>query len=302
VIRIDGLVKRYGAVTAVDDLSLVVRPGEVVALIGPNGAGKSTCLKALVGLVRPDAGALSVDGIDLRARPLEGRARMGYLPQEVAFQEGLRGYEVLEFIRRLRRLPAAEVGRALATTGLREAGERLVAGYSGGMRQRLGLAAALLGSPPALILDEPAISLDPLFHRELRRILGDLRDQGTSVLLTSHLLPEVEALADRIALCRAGRLLAVGTLAELAATRGIYPLARLHVPGANGLVRGVVAAAGGELREHEGGWVCFADRSGVRAEVFRALESSGISVASFETLPVSLADIFQAWYGEGDQP
>jgi ABC-type multidrug transport system ATPase subunit len=296
MIRIEGLVKRYGALTAVDGLSLEVGRGEVVALIGPNGAGKSTTLKALVGLVRPDAGRLFVDGIDLLSRPLEGRARLGYLPQDVAFRDGWSGREAIELVRRLRRLPPSETDRVLEATGLAADADRRVAGYSGGMRQRLGLAVALLGPPAALVLDEPAISLDPLFHHELRRILGELRDRGTPALLTSHLLPEVEALADRVALCRGGRLLAVGTLAELAAARGLAPLTRLHVPGANGAVPGVVAAAGGEVRSYGRDWVCFADPLGVRADVFRALEASGAAVTSFETVPVTLFDVFRAWY------
>ncbi len=298
MIRIQGLVKRYGPVTAVDGVSLEVRPGEVVALIGPNGAGKSTTLKALVGLVRPDAGELGVNGIDLLARPLEGRACLGYLPQDVTFRDGWTGRQAVNFFRRLRRLPAAETARVLEVTGLAAAADRRVAGYSGGMRQRLGLAGALLGPPAALVLDEPAISLDPLFHRELRRLLGDLRDRGTPVLLTSHLLPEVEALADRIALCRGGRLLAVGTLSELAGARGLSPLTRLHVPGTNGSVPGVVAAAGGEVCAYGGEWVSFTDPRGVRAEVFRALEAADVRVASFETVPVTLSDVFRAWYAE----
>jgi ABC-type multidrug transport system ATPase subunit len=301
MIRIEGLVKRYGSLTAVDGLSLQVRPGEVVALIGPNGAGKSTTLKALVGLVRPDAGRLFVDGIDLLARPLEGRARLGYLPQDVSFRDGWSGRSAVDFFRRLRRLGGAETGRVLETTGLAFAADRRVGGYSGGMRQRLGLAVALLGPPAALVLDEPAISLDPLFHLELRRILSELRDGGTPVLLTSHLLPEVEALADRVALCRGGRLLAVGTLGELAAARGLSPLTRLHVPAANGSVPGIVAAAGGEVRAYDEEWVSFADSRGVRAEVFRALEAADVRVASFETAPVTLSDVFRAWYADGTE-
>jgi ABC-type multidrug transport system ATPase subunit len=301
MIRIEGLVKRYGSVTAVDGLSLAVQPGEVVALIGPNGAGKSTTLKALVGLVRPDAGGLVVDGIDLLARPLEGRARLGYLPQDVAFRDGWSGRVAVDLFRHLRRLPSSETTRVLEATGLATAADRRVAGYSGGMRQRLGLAVALLGPPTALVLDEPAISLDPLFHLELRRILSHLRDQGASVLLTSHLLPEVEALADRIALCRSGRLLAVGTLAELAEARGLSTLTRLDVAGANGNVPGVVAAAGGEVSAYESGRVSFSGSLGVRAQVFRALEAAGARVTGFETAPVTLSEVFRAWYTDAGE-
>jgi Cu-processing system ATP-binding protein len=299
VIRIRGLCKRYGAVAALDDLSLDARAGEIVALIGPNGAGKSTCLKTLVGLVRPDAGELEVDGVDLRARPREGRARLGYLPQDVVFPGRVSGRRAVDLFRKLRGLPAGETDRVLSAVGLGGAAGRAVAAYSGGMRQRLGLAAALLGSPPALVLDEPAISLDPLFHAELRAILGDVRDRGSAVLLTSHLLPEVEALADRIALLREGRLLAQGTLAELAAARDLRPLARFHVPGANGAARRVLAAAGARPVDAGGGWVVLEDTGAGRAEAFRALERAGLRVEGFETVPVGLADVFRAWYGGG---
>jgi Cu-processing system ATP-binding protein len=296
VIRIRGLCKRYGEVAALDGLSLEARAGEIVALIGPNGAGKSTCLKTLVGLVRPDAGELEVDGVDLRARPREGRARLGYLPQDVVFPGRVSGRRAVDLFRKLRGLPSGETDRVLSAVGLGGAAGRAVAAYSGGMRQRLGLAAALLGSPPALVLDEPAISLDPLFHAELRAILGDVRDRGSAVLLTSHLLPEVEALADRIALLREGRLLAQGTLAELAAARDLRPLARFHVPGANGAARRVLAAAGARPVDVGGGWVVLEDTGAERAEAFRALERAGLRVEGFETVPVGLADVFRAWY------
>ncbi|HEY7529657.1 MAG TPA: ABC transporter ATP-binding protein [Gemmatimonadota bacterium] len=302
MIRIRGLSRRYGAVVALDGLSLEVAAGEIVALIGSNGAGKSTCLKALVGLVRPDAGELAVDGVDVRRRPLEGRARMGYLPQDVAFPARMTGRQVLDLFRSLRRLAAGETGRAIASVGLQGAADRPVAGYSGGMRQRLALAAALLGRPPALVLDEPAISLDPLFHAELRAILREVRERGSAVLLTSHLLPEVEAVADRIALLREGRLLAHGTLAELAASRGLRPLARFHVPGGNGAARRVLTAAGAHPTEEGDGWITLADAAPARAEAFRALEAAGLRVQAFETVPVGLADVFRAWYDadEGD--
>jgi ABC-2 type transport system ATP-binding protein len=268
-----------------------------VALIGPNGAGKSTTLKALVGLVRPDGGELLVDGIDLRGDPIAGRARIGYLPQEVVFEQTLCGREVLELIARLRRRPRGEVTRVLDLVGLRDAADRPVGGYSGGMRQRLGLAAAFLGSPPALVLDEPAISLDPLFHLELRRLLSSAREAGAAVLLTSHLLPEVEALADRIALCSAGRLLAQGTMEELASLRGLARATRLHVPGANGTVPELAARAGARVLSYDAGWLTVAGSGSVRAEVFRALEAAGVRVEGVEALPLTLADVFRAWYG-----
>jgi len=208
--------KHFGKLVAVSALDLEVRAGETLALIGPNGSGKSTTLKASLGLVRPSEGRVAVDGVDVAAQGRSARARLGYLPQRMSFPEGCRAREVIEFFARLRGVPIAECDALLDRVGLLDAAGRVADGFSGGMKQRLGLAIALLGSPRALVLDEPTAALDPTGSLMVRDLIADIRAEGTTVLLSSHDLGEVAALADRVAIFVAGRLVALGSPGELA--------------------------------------------------------------------------------------
>jgi len=237
MIRYEAFTKRYGGVEAVSGLDLGVASGETVALIGPNGSGKTTTLKAALGLVRPTSGRVLVAGRDTVADGRAARAVIGYLPQRLSFPDGCTARQVLSFYARLRGATGDEVDRLLARVGLEEAADRAADGYSGGMRQRLGLAVALLGRPKALVLDEPTASLDPSGALVVRDLVRSIRAEGTTVLLSSHDLGEVAALADRVAIFVTGRLAAVGTPRELARAHG------LAVSDMEGVYRAVVAMA-----------------------------------------------------------
>ena len=206
--------KTYGRVLAVDGLDLEIRPGETLALVGPNGSGKSTTLKAAVGLVRPSAGRVLVDGLDAALGP-EARSGLGYLPQRLSFAEGVTAGEAMRLYARLRGAAVEEVDHLLERVELADAADRATDGFSGGMRQRLGIAIALLGRPRVLLLDEPSAALDPTGALLVRDLIGDIAAEGTTVLLSSHDLGEVAALADRVAIFAAGRMTALGTIPEL---------------------------------------------------------------------------------------
>lgn len=216
MIRYQRFAKRFGDVLAVDDLDLEVTPGETLALVGPNGSGKSTTLKALVGLVRPTAGRVLVDGLDVATAGPATRRRLGYLPQRLSFPEGMTGREAIRLYARLRGAPAADIAPLLDRVGLADAADRCTGGYSGGMRQRLGLAVTLLGRPAALVLDEPSAALDPNGALLVRDLIREIASEGTTVMISSHDLAEVSALADRVAVFVGGRLRALGATAELA--------------------------------------------------------------------------------------
>jgi Cu-processing system ATP-binding protein len=216
MIRYEGFAKSYGRVRAVIALDLEVRPGETLALIGPNGSGKSTTLKAAVGLLRPTRGRVLVDGVDAAHGP-GARGHLGYLPQRASFPEGVTAREAVRFYARVRGGPSTEVERLLERVGLADAAGRVVEGFSGGMRQRLGLAIALLGQPRVLLLDEPSAALDPTGALLVRDLIGEIGAEGTTVLLSSHDLAEVSALADRVAIFASGRVSVSGTIAELEA-------------------------------------------------------------------------------------
>jgi ABC-2 type transport system ATP-binding protein len=220
-VRADALTKRYGETTAVDALTLDIYRGEVFGLLGPNGAGKTTTILMLLGLTEPTSGSASVDGLDPTRDPLRVKSRVGYLPDEVGFYENLTGRHNLLYTAALNRLTRTEAQRRaddlLGLVGLAHVADRKVGSYSRGMRQRLGLADALVKQPSILILDEPTVNIDPEGVRELLDLVSRLSaDQGVTVLLSSHLLHQVEQVCDRIGIFVAGRLVALGAVDELA--------------------------------------------------------------------------------------
>lgn len=220
-VRISGVAKSYGRVAAVRDLSLTLMAGETIALVGHNGAGKTTLIKLMLGLIRPSAGTVSVLGDNPAAGEFSARRRLGYLPESVSFNMALTGRETLAFYGRLKGVPHGEIAPLFDRVGLAAAADRRVGGYSKGMRQRLGLAQALLGDPKVLLLDEPTTGLDPALRRSFYEIVDELRAGGATVLLSSHALTELEGKVDRIIVVNNGVKIADGTIEEL---RGIARL------------------------------------------------------------------------------
>jgi ABC-2 type transport system ATP-binding protein len=212
---VDSLTKRFGDVTAVDQLTFSLRPGTVTGCVGPNGAGKTTTLRLLLGLAEPTAGAALVFG--RRYRELENPAHsVGAVLESDDFHPGRSGRDHLRVLARAAEIPDARVEQALALVGLEADAERRVKGYSLGMRQRLGLAAALLGDPALLILDEPANGLDPAGMRWLRTFLRSFAERGGTVLVSSHVLAEIAQTVDQVLIIDRGRLVAIARLDELA--------------------------------------------------------------------------------------
>jgi Cu-processing system ATP-binding protein len=210
------VVKRYGAVEAVAGVSLALQPGELLGLIGHNGAGKSTLFRMMLGLEAPSAGEVRFDGRPLDAVTLRRmRRRLGYLPENVVLYDNLTGAETLAFFAALKGVPRAACGPALERVGLSHAADRRVRGYSKGMRQRLGFAQALLGAPTLLFLDEPTNGLDPQGIHDFYRILSELQAQGATIVLTSHILSEIQSRVGRVAILRDGRLQALGSVQAL---------------------------------------------------------------------------------------
>ncbi|MGY1653061.1 ABC transporter ATP-binding protein [Geodermatophilus sp. SYSU D01119] len=215
-IEVTGLTKTFGSVRAVSDLGFTVEPGAVTGFLGPNGAGKTTTLRMVLGLVTPDSGRATFDGVPYAALPDPVRTVGAVL--ETAFHPARSGRDHLRVYCRAAGLPVSRADEALERVGLTAAGRRRAGGYSLGMRQRLALATALLGDPPVLVLDEPANGLDPEGILWLRGFLRHLaHDEGRTVLVSSHLLAEMEQTADRVVIVGAGRLVRQGSIAELRA-------------------------------------------------------------------------------------
>jgi ABC-2 type transport system ATP-binding protein len=242
MITVEHLTKRYGGHPAVDDVSFTCEPGTVTGFLGPNGAGKSTTMRMICGLTPPTAGTATVEGVAFRQLPNPGR-RIGVLLDASAQHSGRTGREVLTLAALTMGVDRRRVGATLDQVGLNAtAAKRRVRAYSLGMRQRLGLAHALLGDPRVLILDEPANGLDPEGIYWMRGLLRDFADRGGTVLLSSHLLREVEAVADRLVVIGGGRVVANGDKAELLAASGMVVRGRDPIALTGALDRAGLAA------------------------------------------------------------
>jgi daunorubicin resistance ABC transporter ATP-binding subunit len=296
-----GVRQTFGEVVALEGLDLEVEPGTVFGLLGPNGAGKTTLVRILATLQRPTAGRASVLGHDVVTEPLAVRRQIGLAGQFAAVDQELSGRENVEMIGQLYGLTTAEARAGAADVlerlGLTGAADRRVSTYSGGMRRRLDLGASLVGRPPVLLLDEPTTGLDPRSRQELWAIVENLRNEGTTVLLTTQYLDEADRLAERIAVIDQGRLVAEGTPSELKATIGAEILVvRLADPPVAAEAATALAdlaaqeeprvdAGAGEIR------LAVAD-PGASAEALRRLDSRGLQVAALELERPTLDDVF----------
>ncbi len=219
VIETKKLTKKYGEFTAVDSLNLAVKPGEIFGLLGPNGAGKTTTILMLLGLTEPTSGSVRVLGLDPARQPLSVKTHVGYMPDEIGFYDELTARENLVYTARLngfsRNLAYERIDEALERMGLLDVGNQRVGTFSRGMRQRLGVADVLLKKPQLIIMDEPTQGLDPEGAREFLQMILSLKAEGITILLSSHLLYQVQAICDRVGLFNHGKMVLIGTVPEL---------------------------------------------------------------------------------------
>lgn len=217
MINVNGLTKQFGVFTAVDGVSFEVGDGETFALLGPNGSGKSTVLKSIAGLIKPSTGEITIGGVDALKRSQEARKAISFLPQRVGFHDCLTAREVMQFYCRLRKLPLSRIEDVVHGSEFNFNGfsEKRVSELSGGMKQKLGLAVACLADAPVLLLDEPTVSLDPAGAIAFRKFLRTLKEAGKTIVFTSHVLADVEMLADRVAVLVNGRLTALVPIEEM---------------------------------------------------------------------------------------
>ncbi len=224
MIRVEGLTKRYGAISAIEDLTFSVEKGEIVGFLGLNGAGKTTTMRILTGFIPPTAGRASIAGHDVSSESLEARRHVGYLPENAPLYTDVPVRTYLDFVGKVKGLePAArrrQIDEVLAACAIEDAADRLIGRLSKGYRQRVGLAQALLGNPDVLILDEPTSGLDPAQIREIRELIRRLAGERT-VILSTHILPEVEMICSRVLIVHRGRLLADGQPDTIGRQRGL---------------------------------------------------------------------------------
>jgi ABC-2 type transport system ATP-binding protein len=292
-IRAEGLTKRYGQVAVLDRLDLEVAGGEVLGYLGPNGAGKTTTIRLILGLIRPSAGRSSVFGLDSQRQTVEAHRRLSYVPGEANLWPSLTGAETLHLLGRVQGRVDDEYRDELIRRFDLDPTKKVRA-YSKGNRQKLVLIAGLMARPDLLILDEPTSGLDPLMEQAFRGCIHEAKDRGQTVFLSSHILSEVEALCDRVAILRAGVLVDAGTLSEMrhlsASTVEVTfdgPVPELAaVPGVSGVT---------------------VDGQVVRCQVAGSIEPllkvlAASSVRELQSREPSLEELFLAHYGEGTGP
>lgn len=302
MIKVENLSKKFGAFKAVDDVSFAVREGETFALLGPNGSGKSTTLKCLAGIAIPNAGKISIGDFDVFRQPRESRRLLGYLPQRIGFHDTLTALEVLQFYARLRKLPENRIEEMLHHPEFSFNGfsEKRVAELSGGMIQRLGLAVACLPDAPVLLLDEPTVSLDPEGAIAFRQFLKNLKARGKTVVFSSHVLTDVEELADRVAILVGGKLVALEETEKLRAELARGSRMRITVQNLKTEFAEIAARAGAFAFKIEGQDLLVASKGEDRYRILEALKQSGAIISSFTTEEASLESVYLR-YAKGNQ-
>ncbi|HEX2274371.1 MAG TPA: ATP-binding cassette domain-containing protein [Acidimicrobiales bacterium] len=308
-ILVEDLHKRFGSVVAIDGIDLAVDPGTVFGLLGPNGAGKTTAVRILTTILRPDSGRALVLGHDVTREPAAVRLRIGLAGQFAAVDGNLTGRENLELIGRLTQL-RREVTRRRASEllerfGLGDAADRPARSYSGGMRRRLDVAAALVHRPPVLFLDEPTTGLDPHSRNDLWEMIRELVAEGTTVLLTTQYLEEADRLANRVAVIDMGRVIAEGTSAELKANLGATVVEVAFADAATTeRANALLAGLDGLAPEGDGDVLRLSGDDGTRTlmAVLRALDGHGIAPTRLALREPSLDDVFLALTGHKAEP
>ena len=214
------LTRKFSEFTAVDNLSFQVNPGEIYGLLGPNGSGKSTTMRMLLGLLKPTTGTARINGFDVLTSNVEAKRYMGYVPEEPVLPERLTGWEYINYVSDIWRVPRGaerdeEIDELLTLLDIKDASDDLIETYSKGMSRKIGLVAALIHTPKILILDEVQAGIDPRGAATIKEILNGLRDRGTTILMSTHVLEIAEGMCDRIGIINEGKLIAEGTMAEL---------------------------------------------------------------------------------------
>jgi ABC-2 type transport system ATP-binding protein len=304
MIETSNLTKHFDDFIAVQDVTLSVKPGEVLALLGPNGAGKTTTVRMLTSIFTPSSGSAQVAGFDVVTQAEDVRASVGVLTEGHGLYTRMSGLDYLDFFGQLYEIPRdvrrVRAGQLAERFGLADALNRRMGEYSKGMRQKLALVRSMLHNPPVLMLDEPTSAMDPLSSRQVRNAIHDLRGDGRTVLLCTHNLPEAEELADRIAIIRRGQIITQGTAMELKARLLGPPLLELRVAAQlNGLVKDLSDLVDVESSGHN--WLRYRtpEPQTINPQVVRMLAGLGIELVTLSEIPQSLEDVYLRVVGEG---
>lgn len=291
-VEVEHVSKAYNGKKAVDDLSFQIRRGEIFSLLGPNGAGKSTLIRMMTGLIQPDAGQIRMNGERVLPFKKEVKRYFSFLPETMSLYPNLTAGETLRFFSRLQKTPPAKWDEVLEVVGLSGFKDRKIGGFSKGMRQRLGLAVALLDEAPLLILDEPTSGLDPYWASRFKEIIRQKNREGTSVLFASHDLYEVESLADRIAILNEGKLYYLGSVDDL---KSKHPAEiRIRVRFETSQDPAGLSREWGVPVTRKGDWFQLICRRDDKVRILRSLEKGGRTLADIRIHETTLEEIYRA--------
>ncbi len=302
VISTVNLTKHFKDVKAVTNLNMSVHEGEIFGFLGPNGAGKTTTIKMIMGLIHPTSGEVFINGEKAGPNKVNIRKDMGFLPERVALFDNLTPKQTLSFFCELKGCDKSVVDSLIKEVGLEDAANRKVGTFSKGMTQLLGVAQAMIGQPSIYILDEPMGGLDARWVKMVREKIRQLNREGATVVFSSHILSEVQALCDRVAIIDKGKLVAVDTVANLSKGLHIKPRLEITVKGLGGKVPDSVfeieGVADAEAKDDTMFVIC---DSSARPKVLNALENEGLEIADFKTIETSLEDVFVKMVSEDEE-
>jgi ABC-2 type transport system ATP-binding protein len=300
MIRLEKLRKEFEDLVAVNDLEVEIPEGEIYGLIGPNGAGKTTTIRMACGLLEPTAGRVFVAGVNVHEEPERAQAHIGYLSDFFSLYEDLKVWEYLDYFAHAYKMPEAETPRrideVIQQVSLEVKRDAMIKGLSRGMKQRLGIARAFIHRPKVMLLDEPASGLDPKARLDLRNLLRSLRDQGTTILISSHILTELEGFCTSIGLMEKGRMVRSGKIEEITAAESQYRVVKLAWVGDSaGLIEGKLnttsSVSGVMMRGREGAFK-FAGSEEELAQLLESLVSAGARIVSFGEVRQTVEDLY----------
>jgi ABC-type multidrug transport system ATPase subunit len=293
VIKVNNLTKVYDRQPAVHNLNLTVNKGEIFGFLGPNGAGKTTTIKAMLGLIFANRGTININGFDIHKHAKNLKKYIGYLPERVAFYDNLTALQNLQFYAELKNVPKSECNHLINELGLREAANKKAGKYSKGMVQRLGMARAILGTPPILILDEPSGGLDPRGVKLIRDKIKQLNQRGVTIFISSHILSEIQAVCTQVGIINKGVLVAQDTVSTLSKNLQIKPKIKLEITNLTEKIKQIVQKVEGvdKLEIINNSLEVFCPPE-LRAKVVFEVYKAGGKIVNLQTEEASLEDVF----------
>ena len=295
-IEVNNLTKKYNNFKAVDDVSFSVRSGEIFGFLGPNGAGKTTTIKSILGLIHVNSGEIKINGFDIKKWGKEAKKYIGYLPEKVAFYDNLTALQNMYFYAEMKTIPKEGCKPLIEEMGIGEAVNKKVGKFSKGMQQRLGMARALLGNPPILILDEPSGGLDPRGVALIRNKIREMKDKGSTVFVSSHILAEVQEVCDRVGIIDKGVLVAEDSVSKLSVKLNLKPKLIIELEKiSEKIVESVKKVEGVEKVEAFGVMIHVTCNQKAKSKIIISVEKAGGDIVNIQTKEPSLEEVFMGF-------